>query len=173
MAKRVAEKTAIGIDAGGKPRQHSLVWLQGLLCGAMVTLATPTALLLGVLLCPAVLALVLDRQPGRPKARGVALFNMAAAVDPLRTLWMSGHSMSNASALLGDMRILGTAWSAAARRRRLAAGGAGADRGSRRAGRAQRCARRAATCRANAPGAGMGIGADGRRSVIGDRRLSP
>jgi hypothetical protein len=114
MAKRVAEKTATGIDAGGKPRQHSLVWLQGLLCGAMVTLATPTALLLGVLLCPAVLALVLDRQPGRPKARGVALFNMAAAVDPLRTLWMSGHSMSNASALLGDMRILGTAWSAAA-----------------------------------------------------------
>jgi hypothetical protein len=107
-------KQAERIGADGKPRQHSLVWLQGLLCGAVVTLATPTALLLGVLLGPAILALVLDRQPGRPKARGVALFNMAAAIDPLRTLWMSGHSMSNASALLGDMHILGMAWSAAA-----------------------------------------------------------
>jgi hypothetical protein len=114
MAKQVTDKTAAGIGASGKPRQHSLVWLQGLLCGAMVTLATPTALLLGVLLGPTILALVLDGQPGRPKARGVALFNMAAAVDPLRTLWVSGHSMSNATALLGDMHVLATAWSAAA-----------------------------------------------------------
>jgi len=114
MAKQIADKTASGIGSGGKPRQHSLVWLQGLLCGAMVTLATPTALLLGVLIGPTILALVLDRQPGRPKARGVALFNMAAAVDPLRTLWVSNHSLSNATALLGDRHILGTAWSAAA-----------------------------------------------------------
>ena len=103
MAKRKAE-----------PKQHSLVWLQGLLCGAMVTLATPTALLLGVLLGPALIALVLDHEPGRPRARCIALFGMAAAVDPLRALWMAGHTMSIAAALAGNARVVGLAWCAAA-----------------------------------------------------------
>jgi hypothetical protein len=96
------------------PRQHSLIWLQGLLCGAMATLATPTALLLGVLLGPALLAILLDHEPGRPRARSIALFSMAVAVDPLRTLWTAGHSMATATALLGNLQLLGTAWSAAA-----------------------------------------------------------
>src|SRR5690349_1624154 len=39
-------------DATQPRRQRSFVWLQGLLCGALATLATPTALLLGVLLAP-------------------------------------------------------------------------------------------------------------------------
>ena len=82
MARRKAPQTP-----ASPPRQHSLIWLQGLLCGAMATLATPTALLLGVLLGPALLAVVLDHQPGRPRARSIALCSMAAAVDPLRTLW--------------------------------------------------------------------------------------
>ena len=80
----------------------------------MVTLATPTALLLGVLLGPALLAVLLDHEPGRPRARSIALCSMAAAVDPLRTLWTAGHSMATATALLGNLRIVGTAWSAAA-----------------------------------------------------------
>ena len=111
MAKR---KAANKPSAGPKPRQHSTIWLQGLLCGAMVTLATPTALLLGVLLGPALLAIVLDREPGRPRARSIALCSMAAAVIPLRTLWTAGHNMATATALLGDFQILATAWSAAA-----------------------------------------------------------
>ena len=41
-----------------------MVWLQGLLCGAMVTLATPTALLLGVLLGPALLAIAAGSRTG-------------------------------------------------------------------------------------------------------------
>ena len=86
-----------------------MVWLQGLLCGAMAMLAPPTALLLGVLLGPAVLALMLDRQPGRPRARSIALFGMAASVDPLRTLWVSGHAMTDAAALLADLHVLGIA----------------------------------------------------------------
>ena len=64
MAKR---KAATGLVTR-QPRQHSLTWLQGLLCGAMVTLATPTALLLGVILGPALLAVLLDHEPGRPRA---------------------------------------------------------------------------------------------------------
>jgi hypothetical protein len=113
MAKRAVDPAAPGA-VGGRSRQHSMVWLQGLLCGAMATLALPTALLMGVLLGPALLALVFDRQPGRPKARSVALFGMAASVDPLRSLWVAGHSISAAAALLGDPRVLGTAWTAAA-----------------------------------------------------------
>lgn len=97
-----------------RPRQRSLIWLQGLLCGAMVTLATPTALLVGVLLAPALVAVALDHEPGRPRARSIALCGMAAAVGPLRTLWTTSHSLATATALLGDVRVIGTAWSAAA-----------------------------------------------------------
>ncbi len=100
--------------AAAQPRQHSLVWLQGLLCGAMATLATPTALLLGVLLGPALLAILLDHEPGRPRARSIALCSMAAAIDPLRTLWTAGHNLATATALLGNVRVVGTAWVAAA-----------------------------------------------------------
>jgi hypothetical protein len=113
MAKRSAKPAATGIQSTGQ-RQHSLVWLQGLLCGALAMLAPPTALLMSVLLGPAVLALMFDRQPGKPRARSIALFGMAASVDPLRTLWVSGHSMQVAAALLGNLHVLGMAWAAAA-----------------------------------------------------------
>jgi hypothetical protein len=97
-----------------QPRQHSLVWLQGLLCGAMATLATPTALLMAVLLGPALLAILLDHEPGRPRARSIALCSMAASIDPLRTLWTVGHTIATAMALLSNIRVVGLAWSAAA-----------------------------------------------------------
>jgi hypothetical protein len=93
-------------------RQRSLVWLQGLLCGALATLATPTALLLGVLMAPALLAIALDQEMGRPRARSIALFNMAASVWPLRTLWISGHNLATATTLLGNLQVVGTACSA-------------------------------------------------------------
>lgn len=109
MAKRSKAKS----DAG-QPRQHSLVWVQGLLCGALVTLATPTALLLGVLLGPAMIAVVLDSEPGRPTGRSVALFSMAASVAPLKALWTTGHTMRGALNLVGSLDLVATAWSAAA-----------------------------------------------------------
>lgn len=111
MAK---QKTAGKPRTTRQPRQHSLIWLQGLLCGAVVTLATPTALLLGVLLAPALLAIFLDHEPGRARARSIALCSTAASVEPLRTLWTAGHSMAAATALLGNVQVVGTAWSAAA-----------------------------------------------------------
>jgi hypothetical protein len=113
MAKRAPGPAELAA-AAAQPKQRSLIWLQGLLCGAMVTLATPTALLLGVLLGPALLATALDRQPGRPRARSIALCSMAASVGPLRTLWMGGHTMSIASALAGNTRVVAAAWTAAA-----------------------------------------------------------
>ncbi|HSZ90924.1 MAG TPA: hypothetical protein VK822_16300 [Acetobacteraceae bacterium] len=111
MAK---QKTTPPPGTKPQPRQHSLVWVQGLLCGAMATLATPTALLLGVLLGPALLAILLDHEPGRPRARSIALCSMAASIDPLRTLWTVGHTIATATALLSNVRVVGIAWSAAA-----------------------------------------------------------
>ena len=95
-------------------RRHSFVWLQGLACGAVVTLAPATALLLAVLLGPGGVALVLDRQSGRPIARTVLLCSAAACVAPVRALWAAGHTAQASLALLGDVGIVGTAWSAAA-----------------------------------------------------------
>lgn len=114
MAKRAPARAAKGAAAVAGPRQHSLVWLQGLLCGALVMLAPPTALLIGVLLGPAIVAALFDRQPGRPRARSIGLFGMAASVDPLRTLWLGGHNMAVAGALLANLHVVAAAWAAAA-----------------------------------------------------------
>jgi hypothetical protein len=114
MALNISRRQGVASSNGAQPKQRSLVWLQGLLCGAVATLATPTALLLGVLLAPALLALVIDRQPGRPKARSIALWSMAASVDPLRSLWVAGHTMAGATALVGNGRVVVAAWIAAA-----------------------------------------------------------
>jgi hypothetical protein len=91
-----------------------MVWLQGLTCGAVVTLAPGVALLLALLLGPGLLAVLLDREPGRPMARCVLLMGVATCVQPLRILWADGGSAAAALALAADLQVLGTAWSAAA-----------------------------------------------------------
>lgn len=84
------------------------------MCGALATLATPTALLLGVLLGPALLAAFFDTDQGKPIGRCVVLFSMAASVQPLKTLWVSGHTMQVAASLVGDLQVVGYAWIATA-----------------------------------------------------------
>lgn len=93
---------------------NALLWAQGLLCGGLVALLPTVALLLGVLLGPAMAALALDRQPGKPVARSVVLCTLAACIGPVRSLWAAGHDLAASLALAGDLNILGTAWSAAA-----------------------------------------------------------
>ena len=115
MARGRIEGTSQKSDrTARRPRQHSLVWLQGLLCGALVTLATPTALLLSVLLGPALLVAFLDTEQGKPVGRSVVLFSMAASVQPLKSLWVSGHTMQVATTLASDFHVIGIAWIAAA-----------------------------------------------------------
>lgn len=98
-------------DRSGKPGR-SLVWLQGLACGAMAALALPSALLLALLLAPALAGAALDRIPGRPIARTMLLFGLSASVGPLRSLWAAGHTLDVASELLTPETI-GLAWGAA------------------------------------------------------------
>jgi hypothetical protein len=104
MAKRVVTE--------GK--QSSLVWVQGLACGALAALAPSLAFMVAVLLGPGLLALVLNREPGRPIGRAVLLCGLAACVGPVRALWASGHGIGASLALVGDVGVVGSAWSAAA-----------------------------------------------------------
>jgi hypothetical protein len=102
-------------NSGAAPaKSNALMWIQGLLCGGLVAMLPPTALLLGVLLGPALLGLFLDSQPGKPIARSVLLCSLAASVKPVRLLWAAGHSMAVSMALATDADVVGTAWAGAA-----------------------------------------------------------
>ncbi|MBV9786047.1 MAG: hypothetical protein JO264_19775 [Acidisphaera sp.] len=83
-----------------------------MLWGALATLATPMAILLLFLLWPGVLALVLDRAPGRPVARAMLFCGLAASIAPARRLWSGGMDMQLGLRLLGEPRVLVLAWGA-------------------------------------------------------------
>ncbi len=91
-----------------------VAWVQGMLCGAAVALATPAALLIGVLLLPGLAAIVLDRLPGRPVARTVLLYALAASLSPITRFWTQGHDMPTSVALITDPAVFGVAWMAGA-----------------------------------------------------------
>ncbi|MGH7043439.1 MAG: hypothetical protein ACREFY_15115 [Acetobacteraceae bacterium] len=103
-----------GTDAPAASTPRSLAWAQGLLCGALIAMAPALAVLLAVLLLPSLLALALERSSGRPVLRSVALCNASSCVAPVRVLWAGGHGLAAALALLGDPRLLATAWAAGA-----------------------------------------------------------
>ncbi len=90
----------------------SLVWLQGLACGAMAALAPASAGQLAALLAPAIAALFLDRNSGKPIARAMLLFGLAASVEPVRLAWVAGRG--GGFERLMDPDALLPAWLAAA-----------------------------------------------------------
>jgi hypothetical protein len=91
-----------------------MLWLQGLGCGLLATLATPIAVLAGLLLAPALMAMALDRAPQRPVARALLLIGLAASAQPLENLWALGHQMTTALDLLANPAVLARAWGAQA-----------------------------------------------------------
>jgi len=93
-------------------RRGSGRWLQGLACGALLTLATPTALMAGVLLLPAVVVYLADDGEGRATLRAVLLFGLAGSLRPMLALWTGGHTVAIALSLLSDMAVPALAWSA-------------------------------------------------------------
>jgi hypothetical protein len=96
--------------AGIKP--GSLLWLQGLACGALATLATPTFVLAGLLLAPSFFSVLMDQSRGKSTARCVALFGLAATLQPLANLWRAGHTLGAALDMASDAATLAAAWAA-------------------------------------------------------------
>jgi hypothetical protein len=92
----------------------SMLWLQGLVCGALLAFAPATALLLVVLLAPALACLATDTEPGRGMTRAVALACVAGALPPVWHLWMAHDTMEMALALLLQPLTLCLAWGAGA-----------------------------------------------------------
>lgn len=99
-------KAAAAKRSGGA----STFWLQGMMCGALVAFASPFALLFGVLMAPAVAAMLTDREPGRPVGRAVFLAGAAASVAPAWHLWWAGGTMAEALDMLADVSTLAVAW---------------------------------------------------------------
>lgn len=95
-------------------RGSSWIWLQGLASGALLTLATPLALLLGALLLPGLAMLLIDRHSGKPIARAMLFAGAATCLGPVQALWTAGMSLTAALDILADVSTLGGAWAAAA-----------------------------------------------------------
>lgn len=91
-------------------RGAPFTWLQGLVCGALLTFATPASLLLAALFAPAVIAFLADTERGRPVARSVAVACIAPALAPMWHLWAAGETMEAALALLSDPATIAIAW---------------------------------------------------------------
>jgi hypothetical protein len=99
-------------DEGGGTR--SVVWLSGLACGVLAAVTPGIAIVVAGLLAPGLVALRLDRDPGRPVARTVLTCGLAGCVQPVITLWNTGQSLATAIAIVSDPATIGFAWSAAA-----------------------------------------------------------
>jgi hypothetical protein len=89
-------------------------WLLGMVCGAVLAFATPTALLAGVLLAPAFLTAVFDRQPRRPVTRVVFVSCAGFTFGPVWHLNSFGASIGQALDMLTDPAVLCPAWLAGA-----------------------------------------------------------
>ena len=92
----------------------SMLWIQGLACGALLTFATPTALVLATLLAPAFACTLGEKRAAQGSGRAVALCCAAASLSPVWRLWMLNDSMDAALDLLSNPFILVPAWGAGA-----------------------------------------------------------
>ncbi len=102
------------MKAAAPMRGGSWLWVQGLLCGALLAFATGSAVLLGMLLAPAGLAFLMDGSPGKRMARSVLFAGLAFAIGPVCGLWGEGGTVEAALGRLGQPSVLLPAWLAAA-----------------------------------------------------------
>ena len=96
------------------PRRASAMWVQGLACGALITFATPTALLLGVLFAPAIIYALASPGCARNVLRAIASGCAAAALGPLWHMWMNGGRTGELLVILYDPATLCLAWGSGA-----------------------------------------------------------
>lgn len=90
------------------------MWLQGMICGAVLTFATPSAFLAATLLLPALITLIFERGPSRKMSRAVALACSSFAYAPLWQLWADGETMPAALKQITDLNVVCPAWIAGA-----------------------------------------------------------
>ena len=98
-------KLATGGERGGATN-----WFVGLLFGAAAAVATPSALVVGVFLAPAILLFVLDATPGKQIGWPIMTIAGATLVRPLSELWLAGHVMAAALDIAADPRSVAPAW---------------------------------------------------------------
>ena len=98
----------------GPAAKGSILWAQGLACGALLTFAAPTALLLAILLAPAIACALGEKNTAGSSTRAVGLCCAAAALSPVWHLWMRGDAMDAALDALANPLVLVTAWGAGA-----------------------------------------------------------
>lgn len=100
---------------GSRPQSRGNGWLRGLGCGLVLALTPATALLLLVLLSPALLMRALDREQALGASRAVLLSNVAGSAGALVALWKEGvPAIGAAIAVLDQPVTIATAWAAAA-----------------------------------------------------------
>jgi hypothetical protein len=95
-------------------RKNTAIWLQGLACGALLAFASPTALLLAVMLCPAIACHLADTGAEKGTARAVGAACGAFTLSPLWHLWLAMDRMDAAIAILCTPVTLCLAWGAGA-----------------------------------------------------------
>ncbi len=90
------------------------MWLQGVACGALLAFAPAMALLLAVLMAPAMATLAADMEKSRGTTRSVAIACAAGALAPAWHLWLTHDEFGVALALLSDPLTLLLAWGSGA-----------------------------------------------------------
>ena len=106
----MAGKSAKAAAGKAPSRRGSLLWLQGLVCGAVVAVAPAVAALSVVLLLPGIIVLVVDATPGKSAARPVLLLGLAMALRPLAEMWRDGQGIERVAGLANEPKTLVVAW---------------------------------------------------------------
>ncbi len=101
-------------SGGKRARGGSKTWLLGVACGAAVTFATPSAIVAGVLLAPALISALFDAQPNKAVTRVVFVSGAGLTFGPLWHLNAGTPTIALALDLLADPAVLCPAWLAAA-----------------------------------------------------------
>jgi hypothetical protein len=95
------------------PRRRSWLWVQGLACGAALSIAPGPVILMAVLLAPGLVSYAIESGDSKPVSETMLLLSVATCFMPLRVLWESGHSLDASVALLCDPARTGLSWVAA------------------------------------------------------------
>ena len=112
MAKIASAKTRSAKPASAAAPRRSWFWLQGMVCGVGAAAAPGTALVVAVLLAPAVAVYATEHATGRPIARAMMLMGAASAMMSVRTLWEHGGTLDTALDLLSDPGCALLSWTA-------------------------------------------------------------